>query len=132
MVSASSLSTALAWLDAVTSRDTERVIELSDPEIEIAGPRGIAKGRQVLREWMESVWLELETLRTFAKDDAVVVGQHAVWRDVETGDVIGEREAASQFRVVDGRIAFYARHDALGDALAAAGLEEKDAYSERK
>lgn len=125
----SSLSIALAWLDAVNARDTERLLELSDPEIEIVGPRGTARGHQILREWTRHTWLELETLRTFEKGNAVVVRQHTIWRNAETGDVIGERETASQFRIADGRVTFYARRDSLEEALTGAGLTEENGRS---
>lgn len=128
-MSDSSLSIALAWLDAVNARDTERLLKLSDPEIEIVGPRGMARGHQILREWMRHAWLEFETLRTVENGDAVVVRQHTIWRNVETGEVIGEHETASQFRIAGGRIAFYARHDSPEEALTAAGLEEENGLS---
>lgn len=126
MTTSSSLSCALAWIDAVNQRNVERAIELSDPEIEIVGPRGIARGHQILQAWMAGTRLELETLRTFHREDIVVLWQHGIWQNTTTGEVIGEQDVASHFRAALGRITFYARHDTLSNALAAAGLEESD------
>lgn len=70
--------------------------------------------------------MSLESLRTFARDDQVVVAQHAVWRSVETGEVIGEADVASQFRVKEGRVTQYARYDSLDEALEAARLNDAD------
>ncbi|HEU0053436.1 MAG TPA: hypothetical protein VFQ39_09680, partial [Longimicrobium sp.] len=45
------LETARAWVDGVNARDAERVLELSDAEIEIVGPRGSGFGHALLRQW---------------------------------------------------------------------------------
>jgi ketosteroid isomerase-like protein len=114
------------WQEAVNSRDVARLVELSDPDIEVVGPRGSARGRQVLRDWLGRAGLHLETLRVFASGDVVVVAQQAVWRSVETGEVVGEGAIASCFRVAGGRVARFARHDSLEAALADAGLDYSD------
>lgn len=120
------LAVVQTWLKAVNNRDDEDVIRSSDPNIEIVGPRGSGYGRQLLREWLNHAQVSLESLRTFARDDQVVVAQHAVWRSVETGEVIGEADVASQFRVKGGRVAQYARYDSLDEALEAARLNDAD------
>jgi hypothetical protein len=57
----------------------------------------------------------------------VVVAQHAVWRDVGSGALAGEADLASAFRVGDGKVARFARHDTLDAALADGGLTVADA-----
>jgi ketosteroid isomerase-like protein len=42
------LETVLAWHEALNAGDADRVASLSHPEVEIGGPRGPARGRQVL------------------------------------------------------------------------------------
>ncbi|HEY0602580.1 MAG TPA: nuclear transport factor 2 family protein [Herpetosiphonaceae bacterium] len=115
-----------AWQEAANRQDGDRLVALSDPNIEIVGPRGSGFGAQLLREWLGRAGLTLETQRVFARDQVVVVAQHGVWRSVETGEVQGEADLASRFRVVDGRVAQFARHDRLDEALEAAGLELAD------
>lgn len=115
-----------AWLDAVNDRREERMIELSDPDIEIVGPRGTGYGHALLRQWMSHARVYLESLRVFAAGDRVVVEQHGVWRSVQDGKLIGETDVASEFRVAGGRVARYARYDSLDEALQAAGLGHAD------
>jgi hypothetical protein len=70
--------------------------------------------------------LHLTTLRAFVCDNVVVVAQHGVWRSVETGEVTGERDVASRFRVDGQRIIQFARYDNLDVALDEAGLHYWD------
>ncbi|HEY0739172.1 MAG TPA: nuclear transport factor 2 family protein [Herpetosiphonaceae bacterium] len=120
-----------AWQEAANNQDGEQLVALSDPNIEIIGPRGSGFGAQLLREWLGRAGLTLETQRVFARDQVVVVAQHGVWRSVETGEVQGEADLASRFRVADGRVAQFARYDRLEQALEAAGLELADELVER-
>lgn len=116
----------LAWQEAVNQKDSERLLALSDPTIEIVGPRGSAYGHDILRDWLGRAGLSMESQRLFAGGDTVVVAQYGVWRSVETGDVLGEADIASHFRVIGQQVAYYARFDTLTDALNAAGLTEAD------
>lgn len=120
-----------SWQEAANRQDGDRLVELSDPNIEIIGPRGSGFGSQLLREWLGRAGLKLETQRIFARDQVVVVAQHGVWRSVETGEVQGEADIASRFRVADGRVIQFARHDRLEQALEAAGLDISDELVER-
>ena len=126
MPHANSVTMVQAWLDAANTQNVDGLIALSDPNIEIIGPRGSGYGHQLLRDWLGRAGLRLETLRVFARGDAVVVEQHGVWRSVETGDVTGERDIASRFRVDGERIVQFARYDSLSEALAEAGLTFAD------
>lgn len=114
------------WHDALNAEDAEGVLRLSDPNIEIVGPRGSGFGHALLRAWLAHARVRLEPRRVFARGSTVVVEQHGVWRAPESGEVLGEADVASFFRVVDGRVAYYARFDSTGAALAAAGLSEAD------
>lgn len=114
------------WQDAANRRDAARLVALSDPEIEVAGPRGASRGHDALRAWLDRAGLHLATLRAFARGDAVVLAQRGVWRDLDTGAVTGERDLASAYRVAGGRVARVARHDDLAAALADAGLDAAD------
>ena len=117
----------LAWQEAVNQKDSERLLALSDSNIEIVGPRGSAYGHDILRDWLGRAGLSMRSQRLYANGDTVVTAGHGVWRSVETGDLIGEAKIASHFRVKDQQVNYYARYDALTDALNAAGLTEADA-----
>lgn len=115
-----------AWQEAANNQDTERLIELSDPDIEIVGPRGSGYGHQLLRDWLERAGLRLQTLRVFGQVNVVVLAQHGAWRSLETGEKTGEAALASRFRVANGRVSQFARHDNLDTALVEAGLDYSD------
>lgn len=117
---------AEAWQQAANDQDSEHLLALSDPNIEVVGPRGSGFGHQLLRDWLSRAGLSLTTLRAFGRDNTVVLAQHAVWRSIETGAVTGERDLASRFDVDGGRIVRFARYDSLDEALAAAGLTVAD------
>jgi hypothetical protein len=113
-----------AWQEAANRRDVERLMELSDPDIEIVGPRGSGRGRDLLGEWLERAGVTLQTYRAFVKDETVVLAQHGVW---QAG---GERDIATRFRVDDGRVAQIERYDTLDEALQASGLGAHDEMQE--
>jgi hypothetical protein len=115
-----------AWQEAANRQESDRLVELSTPDIEIVGPRGSARGHQVLRDWLGRAGLTLTTRRVFARGTAVVIAQHGVWRSAETGDVIGESDLATAFQVDGQHIARVGRFDDLAAALTAAGLGEAD------
>ncbi len=115
-----------AWEQAVNELAIDRVLELSHPEIEIVGPRGIARGRDVLKDWLSRAGLTLETRRSFTRDEAVVNDQHGVWRDVESGGVVGEAAVASHYKVENGQVTYVARYEVLDKALGDASLSVED------
>ncbi len=119
------LTTVTAWLEAANARDAERLIALSDAEVELAGPRGSARGSELLRDWLQRAGLHLTSTRSWVAGDTVVIEQHGVWRDVDTGAPRGEADLASVFRVENNRVTYYARYDLLDQALAAAGVEPR-------
>ena len=113
---------ALAWQDAANDARIDDLLRLSDPNIEIVGPRGSGYGHQLLRDWLGRAGAQLTTLRAFTRDDVVVLAQHGIWRSVETGEVTGERDLASRYRVANGRVTQFERYDTLDAALEGAGL----------
>jgi hypothetical protein len=115
---------ALGWVQAVNTKQIDRLMALSSDTIEIVGPRGSVVGLDVLREWMERAGLTFQNKRIFVENNAVVIEQHGIWRSSETGDVVGEAGVTSLFKVQDGRVSYYQRFDALHEALAAAGMDE--------
>lgn len=114
------------WVEAANRQDVGALLALSDPDIEVIGPRGSARGHQTLREWLARAELGLETRRTFRRGDVVVLAQHGVWRSPQSGEVVGEADVASSFRVVGERVVRYARHNDLVVALQEAGLGASD------
>jgi hypothetical protein len=122
----SSFALVQAWQDAVNQQNSDRLIKLSAPTIEVVGPRGSGHGYQLLQEWLSRAGLHLTTLRAFARNDVVVVAQHGVWRSAETGEVTGEQDLASCFRIDGQQVVQFARYDTLDAALNNAGLHFLD------
>lgn len=115
------------WLDAVNRGDGGRVEQLSAEDVEVAGPRGSVRGRQVLSAWMVRAGFWAEALRWFCgADGSVVVEQQARWVDHGTGVERGRAVVASQFHIEGACVARYARHEDLRTALSAAGLDADD------
>lgn len=110
-----------------SAKDIESLVAVSDPNIELVGPRGSAHGHAILREWIERAGLQLHSKRAFVRDDVVVVEQDAVWHSVETGEKLSESVIASVFNVEDDLVTYFARHESLDSALQEAGLGEEDA-----
>jgi len=118
------LTIVQAWQEAANAQNVERLLELSDPNIEVVGPRGSGFGHQLLRDWIARAGLSLKTLRAFVHEDTVVVEQHGVWHSLDTGEVTSEKTLASVFRVDDQHVMRFARYDSLNAALEAAGLDQ--------
>lgn len=126
MTNGSPVEIAAAWQAAANEQDVDALLDLSDANIEVAGPRGSGYGHQLLREWLARAGLTLSTLRVFARGDMVVFEQRGVWHSPETGEVTGKRVLASVLEVRDGRVVKVALFDALERALEAAGLDMSD------
>ena len=125
------VAVAHAWIEAANRRDIDELVRLSDPDIDIVGPRGSVRGTAILRDWLSRAGLTLESRRTFVRDGIVVVEQHGVWRSPETGEVVGAADVASRFSVAGARVVAYQRFDNLGAALSAAGLSASDETGDR-
>lgn len=122
-----SLAVVEEWLDAVNRGDPRRVQQLSHFDVEIVGPRGSARGREVLAEWLARAGFSAEALHWFCgADGTVVVEQAARWLDPATGVEQGRARIASQFLVEGGSIIRYQRHEQLAQALVAAGIDRSD------
>ena len=114
------------WHAAVNERDADGLLALCHEDIEVAGPRGTVTGRAVLADWLERAGFSAEPSRWFcgAGGHDAVVEQRATWRLPDGGR--STATVASRFRVRDGLLVAYARHDDLAAALAAARLGEAD------
>ena len=116
----------LAWHEALNTGDAERLTALSHPDVEVGGPRGSARGRQVLRDWVARASVRLEPLQLFRRDQTVVVEEAATWSDAGTGETIGEATVATVFALDGDLVAGIFRYDGLEEALRSAGLDRSD------
>lgn len=120
------IEAVLRWHEALNAGDAERLAALSHPEVEVGGPRGPARGRQILKDWVGRTNVRLEPLRLFGRGPTVVVEEAASWRDAQTGETTGEATVATVFVLDGGLVARIFRHDGLEGALRSAGLDGSD------
>jgi ketosteroid isomerase-like protein len=110
----SAVAIVRSWHDAMNTRDADRLVELAAEDVEVGGPRGSGRGRQLLRDWvgrqLEGAAGHFEPRRYFGHGNTAVVEQRAEWRSVETGEPVGEPvEFGSVFAVDGGRVTRFAR-----------------------
>lgn len=122
-MSRSPLETVRAWHEALNGGETERLLTLSHPEIEIGGPRGAGKGSVLLLAWVERANVTLQPLRYFEGDETVVAEEAAEWSFPGTDEPRSRSTVTSVFTVADGVVTSVIRHDALKDALRSADLD---------
>jgi SnoaL-like domain len=115
-----------AWHAALNEGDVDRLVVLSHPDVEIGGPRGVGRGVQLLREWVDRANVRLDPRRVFRRRSTVVVEQTGQWRSAESGAVIGSQTVASVFAVCEGLVTSLVRYDDLSEALKTAGLDQSD------
>lgn len=126
VVTVPEIDVVLKWHEALNDGDAERLLTLSDTEIEVGGPRSIGRGPQLLREWVARANIHLELRRVFHRAESVVVQQEAEWRSADTEEFAGGQTVASVFIVRDGLVVSVVRYDNLADALRVADLKESD------
>ena len=115
------IKTVTAWHEALNSGDVESLLDLSHPDFEMGGPRGMVRGAQTLREWVDRAKIRLEPERVFHEKDTVVAEQRAEW---QAG---GQQTVASIFVVRDGLVTSVVRYPGLAEALREANLDERHA-----
>lgn len=124
VVTVPEIDVVLKWHEALNDGDIERLVALSDPEVEVGGPRGSGRGAQLLREWVNRANIRLQPRRVFHRSETVVAQQEAQWRSAGAGEPTGSQTVATVFAVRDGMVASVLRYDGLADALRAADLDE--------
>jgi hypothetical protein len=107
-MSLGSLAVVEEWLDADNRGDRQRIEARSAEDVEIVGPRGSVRGRQVLSEWM----IRADSPRKRCAGSSAPTG------------ACGRAGRAA-------RVTRYARHDDVGLALDAAGLDFSDQVTAR-
>lgn len=131
-MSIGALAVVEEWSDAVNRRDGHRLMHLSHQDVEVIGPRGSVRGRQVLSDWLARAGFSVEPRRWFCGGDGSGGAGCPLGGPDETGKELNRSVVASQFLVKGGAVASYRRHEEHRAALAAAGLDEgRDEVRER-
>jgi hypothetical protein len=122
------LAIVIAWHTALNTSEVDRLVALVTPDVEIGGPRGSARGAQIVREWFGRANVQLHPLRAFQRDDQVVIEERGEWH-APTGEITGTQTVATHFVLSDNLISLIMRYDDLATALNAAGLSDVDEVS---
>jgi ketosteroid isomerase-like protein len=104
--------TVRAWHQTLNAGELDRLLALSAADVEVGGPRGSGRGRDLLRAWFGRADIRLEPISLQTHGEAVVVEQQAGW----PGDTEPQR-VASVFRVRDGLVTSVIRYPDVTAAL---------------
>jgi ketosteroid isomerase-like protein len=107
----------LAWHAALNAADTDRLLALSTPDVEVGGPRGAGSGADLLRDWVIRARIQLEPVRWQSGPTTVVVEEKARWA-TEGGQLTEPQTLASVFRLRDGQVSSVIRFEDFDAALA--------------
>jgi hypothetical protein len=121
----SALEIVLDWHTALNAGEVDRMVALVDPNVEIGGPKGLTHGAEVVREWFGRANVKFHPLRSFQRDEQVVVEARGDWHD-EAGNLTGSQNVSTHFVVTADTISRIMRYDELESALNAAGLQLSD------
>lgn len=109
------------WIARVNDKDIKAVLEVSDPHIELVGPRGVAEGHDILQKWIEQSGIQMETQDYYAKDEEVICVQKATWEN-QSGHVT----IYTYMQIRNKKVHRLGRYDTLDDAFGQCLLSEED------
>jgi len=114
----STLEVVQKWHAALNAGQTDQMVALVHPQVEVGGPRGSTRGVQALLDWFGRANIRLLPQRWFDGGNQIVVQELGQWRAPESDQVTSSQLVASVFRVSDdGLITRIWRHDDLAPAL---------------
>lgn len=109
------------WTSKVNERDIKGVLEVSDPHIELVGPRGVAEGHDILERWIKDSGIKMETQGYYAKGNEVICVQKATWENQN-----GHVTIYTFMEIRNGKVHRLGRYDTLDDAFGQCHLSEED------
>lgn len=71
------------WHDSVNAEDVEGALAICHPDVAIGGPRGVATGVELVRQWLVRTGIHLEPQETSVDHGRVTVRELARWRALE-------------------------------------------------
>ena len=116
---------AQRWMDASNKQNIANLLEVTDENIELVGPRGSVTGSHQLEPWIARANLQLETKQVFARLDYVVLEQQGTWY-TDTGEIRGQGIVYTCLKIIDDKVVKLARFDEKKDAFALAELTDAD------
>jgi ketosteroid isomerase-like protein len=125
MATQTSLEVVRTWHDALNEGEVERLLAHVTPDVEVAGPRGSARGAEQVQEWVARAGIRMVPTAWYVRGDQVVAQEETSWT-MPDGTYSEPMLIATAFQVTDGRVSRIARYSDIGAALNATGLEPSD------
>lgn len=122
MTDESAVAVVRRWHDALNAGNVERLRESVTPDVEVAGPRGSAKGAEQVEKWAGRAGIKMVPTQWFASGDQVVVQEETTWTQ-QDGTLSEPVLIATAFRVTGDRVSGITRYSDIGAALNGTGLQ---------
>lgn len=106
------------WHDAVNAGDVEGAVACCDPDVAVAGPRGVGHGHDLMRGWLTRSGIRLEPQDDLVEADGrFVVREVARWTTANAPDgaPLEPTETWCVFTVADAKLTSVARYETQAD-----------------
>ena len=107
-----------AWHDAVNAGDVEAAVACCSEDVAVQGPRGVGRGHDLVRGWLQRSGIRLEPQEELVeRDGRFVVREVARWTTANAPDgaLLEPTETWCVFRVGDGKVTSIARFETQSD-----------------
>jgi hypothetical protein len=128
MAAESPIDVVRQWHEALNAGNVERLLERVTPDVDIAGPRGSARGADQVKAWAGRAGIKMVPTEWYAAGDQVVVQEETTWTQRD-GPLSEPTLIATAFQVTGDRVSRIARYSDIGAALNAIGLTASDAVA---
>jgi hypothetical protein len=121
------------WINILNSGNVDLLINVSEPDLAISGPRGTIIGAEVLREWYAQTHLTFNIEELLVNGSQVISLGRVHWRNGEGLEVDNSYTAFLMDVSHNGRIAKLSRHDeGLDAAMAASNVPNRSDWQSVK
>jgi hypothetical protein len=112
-------SVIVVWHVAVNAGDADAAAAACTDDVEMTGPQGSARGREQMRDWVQSAGIRLMPKEAWDVPGGIVVSQEATWPgrpDFDSG--AAPARLFTTFGLRDGSICAVHRFETLEEARA--------------
>lgn len=117
---------AKKWINALNIGNVDALVDASEPDIAIIGPRGTAKGVDTLRQWYMGTHLTLDLKELLKHGNEIIALGMAHWHN-DDGSELGSTNTAFLMKIsAQDLVAELSRHDdGLSGALNASSAPDR-------
>lgn len=109
--------------DHLNAGRTDDVLALLTEDVAIGGPRGDARGKRVVHDWIARARITMEPRRWIVQDDHVIVEQQATW---QSDDGLSTQPVATLFTFTGDLISGIFRYRDQAEALASLNVDANE------